>query len=68
MGITEAARRIGVHPNTLRSWVDRELVPVSLTPTGYRRFSEAQVDEIMTRMRQRTLPGMEPERAPKLAA
>lgn len=42
----EAARELGVHPNTLRGWVDRGLVPAIRLPSGYRRFTPEQVEKI----------------------
>jgi excisionase family DNA binding protein len=44
--ISQAAARIGVHQNTLRHWVDKGLVPVTMLPSGYRRFSVEQVEQI----------------------
>ena len=44
--ISQAAARIGVHPNTLRTWVDRGLVPAVRLPSGYRRFTVEQVEQI----------------------
>jgi DNA-binding transcriptional MerR regulator len=46
LGISQAATELGVHPNTLRGWVDRGLVPVTRLPSGYRRFSLEQIEEI----------------------
>ncbi len=45
--ISQAAARLGVHPDTLRAWADKGLVPVIRTPTGYRRF----VPEVIERVR-----------------
>jgi excisionase family DNA binding protein len=50
LGITEAAARLGVHPKTLRAWVDKELVPAVRLPSGYRRFTEAQIEAIKEQM------------------
>ena len=44
--ITRAAALIGVHPNTLRSWADKGLVPHVRLPSGYRRFTVEQVEQI----------------------
>jgi len=43
LSIGEAAERIGVHPNTLRTWADKGIVPVHKLPSGYRRFRESDV-------------------------
>lgn len=60
--ITRAARMLGVHPNTLRSWADRGQVPVTRLPSGYRRFTLEQIDKIREQMLQLPLPE---EPAPK---
>lgn len=48
--IAEAAALLGVHVNTLRRWADAGLVPVTRLPSGYRRWTRAQVEEIKRRM------------------
>jgi excisionase family DNA binding protein len=48
--ITEAASALGVHQNTLRSWANKGLVPVTLLPSRHRRFSSQQVEDIRQRM------------------
>jgi putative resolvase len=48
--IGKAARLLGVHPNTLRNWTDRGLVPHLRLPSGYRRFTVSQIDEIRRKM------------------
>jgi DNA-binding transcriptional MerR regulator len=63
--ISRAARMLGVHPNTLRAWADRGLVPVTRLPSGYRRFSAEQIEQIRTNMLQLKLPE---QGAPKAAA
>ena len=46
----DAAERLGVHPNTLASWVKRGwLTPVRM-PNGEVRFYEAEVDELRERI------------------
>ncbi len=44
--ISEAARQIGVHQNTLRGWADRGLVPVVKLPSGYRRFKPSDIERV----------------------
>ena len=41
--LTEASRLLGVHPMTLRGWVDAGLIHAFRTPGGHRRF---QIDEL----------------------
>ena len=48
--ITQAASELGVHPNTLRKWVDRGMVPATVLPSGYRRFSPEQIEQIKRQM------------------
>lgn len=48
--ISKAAALLGVHPNTLRSWADKGLVPHVKLPTGYRRFSREQIERIREEM------------------
>jgi putative resolvase len=48
--ISQAASRLGVHPDTLRAWADKGLVPVIRTPTGYRRFDPAAVERVREEM------------------
>jgi excisionase family DNA binding protein len=50
LGIAEAAARLGVHPKTLRAWVDKDLVPAVRLPSGYRRFTADQIEEIKAKM------------------
>lgn len=44
--ISQAAAELGVHPNTLRAWVDKGLVPATKLPSGYRRFTPEQIESI----------------------
>ena len=48
--IAEASRELGVHPNTLRRWADAGLIPVTRLPSGYRRWSPEQIEEIKSTM------------------
>jgi DNA-binding transcriptional MerR regulator len=42
---TDLARAVGVHPNTVRRYVDRGILPpVERTRSGYRRFTERHLD------------------------
>ena len=52
--ISQAAQRLGVHPNTLRTWADKGLVPHVKLPSGYRRFTVAEVERLRREM------GLEP--------
>lgn len=48
--ISQAAARLGIHPDTLRAWADKGLVPVVRTPTGYRRFDPEEIDRVREEM------------------
>ena len=48
--ITEAARYIGVSPQTLRNWGKLGLIKHSFCPGGYRRFAKKDLDKILTRI------------------
>ncbi len=42
---SDLARAVGVHPNTVRRYVDRRLLPpVEYSPSGYRRFTQRHLD------------------------
>jgi putative resolvase len=43
VGISEAARMLDVHPNTLRRWADQGIVRHVRLPSGYRRFEVAEL-------------------------
>lgn len=44
LNLSEAARILGVHPTTVRSWSDRGLLPVHRTQGGHRRFRRSEVN------------------------
>lgn len=46
LGLEEAARRLDVHPATLREWADRGRIRTYRTPGGHRRFSEEDVNAL----------------------
>jgi putative resolvase len=48
--ISQAAVQLGVHPDTLRAWADKGLVPVVRTPTGYRRFDPKEIARVREEM------------------
>ncbi|HET8630747.1 MAG TPA: MerR family transcriptional regulator [Thermomicrobiales bacterium] len=48
--ISQAAARLGVHPNTLRAWADKGLVPHVKLPSGYRRFTVAEIERVRQQM------------------
>lgn len=44
--LADAAKRLGIHPSTLRGWADRGLIPHVRLPTGHRRFLAPDVDRL----------------------
>src|SRR2546428_13758370 len=46
LSLDAAARRLSVHPATLREWADKGQIRTFRTPGGHRRFSEADVAEL----------------------
>ena len=48
--VAEAARVLRIHPNTLRSWGDKGLVPMVRMPNGYRRFAVVEIEEVRRTM------------------
>jgi excisionase family DNA binding protein len=46
LSLDEAAKRLNVHPATLRDWADKGRIRAMRTPGGHRRFSEADVKEL----------------------
>jgi excisionase family DNA binding protein len=50
LGVREAARRLGVHENTLRRWEQLGLIRAVKLPTGVRRFREEDVQRLYEEM------------------
>jgi excisionase family DNA binding protein len=48
----EVAKRLGVSPITVRSWVAKGWLPAHLTPGGHRRFLWADVERLLEQRRQ----------------
>lgn len=48
--VSQAAHEIGVPATTLRRWTNRGQVPYLRTPSGQRRFTQAQLREIKSRI------------------
>lgn len=56
--LTEAAKRLNVHPTTLRRWADEGQIPFMLTPGGHRRFADSDVAHMA--QRRHTVRGVGP--------
>ena len=50
LGVRAAARRLGVHENTLRRWEKAGLIRAVKLPTGVRRFREEDVERLHDEM------------------
>ena len=48
--VTQAARRLGVSPNTVRAWADSGAIPVLRLPSGHRRFEASALDAVRSGM------------------
>lgn len=60
VGLTEAAKRLSIHPTTLRRWADAGEIPTLLTPGGHRRFALADLEHFaQDRHRLKTIGGLE---------
>ena len=46
LSLDEAAKRLKVHPATLRDWADKGRIRTFRTPGGHRRFSEEDVSSL----------------------
>jgi excisionase family DNA binding protein len=53
IGAREAARRLGVHENTVRNWHEAGILPAAetLPGSGYRRWDARDVEDLRLRMR-----------------
>lgn len=50
--VSEFAKKIGVHPQTVRQWDETGvLMPHHKTPSGRRQYSEEQVEEYLNNRR-----------------
>ena len=56
--VGQAASRIGIHPNTLRSYAAAGLIAFLRLPGGHRRFAVADVETFIDRLR--GVPDREP--------
>lgn len=44
--IRAAARRLGVHENTVRNWIDRGVIQAARLPSGIRRIALKDVERL----------------------
>jgi excisionase family DNA binding protein len=62
LGVREAARRLGVHENTLRRWEQSGFIRAVKLPTGVRRFREEDVERLRQEMHRAVDEAEVPER------
>jgi len=55
MKISEAARHLAVHPETLRKWEKAGLITSEKTPCGHRIFTAEQILRIQEVIRMRSM-------------
>jgi excisionase family DNA binding protein len=48
--MTEAAKRLGVHQNTLRQWTDKGIVKAVMLPSGHRRYQQQEIERMRREM------------------
>lgn len=47
LSTSDLAKAVGIHPNTVRRYVDRGILPpVERSPSGYRRFTQRHLDDL----------------------
>lgn len=44
--VSQAGKRVGVHPNTLRNWERKGLIQVQRDRVGNRTFSKEEIEKI----------------------
>lgn len=48
--IKDAAARLGVHENTIRNWIDRQILRSYRLPSGHRRLLAEEVERLEQEM------------------
>lgn len=48
--VTQVAKRLGLHENTIRKYADTGVIKVIKLPSGYRRFTEDEVVRVEREM------------------
>ena len=47
LSVTSVAKILGVHPDTIRRWADKGLLPCVRTLGGHRRFRPQDVSQLL---------------------
>jgi excisionase family DNA binding protein len=68
--IKDAAERLGVHENTVRNWIDRQVLGSYRLPSGHRRLPLSEVERIEGEVFgvPTSLPDVETTKAPRAQA
>jgi excisionase family DNA binding protein len=68
--IKDAAKRLDVHENTIRNWIDRQILSSYRLPSGQRRLPLAEVDRLEKEIFgvPTSFPEVETTKAPKAKA
>jgi excisionase family DNA binding protein len=56
LNISEAAAMLGVSVGTVRAWADKGLIPHQKLPSGYRRFTEGDIAQVLADMNREVVP------------
>jgi excisionase family DNA binding protein len=56
LSLSKAAKRLGVHPSTVRAWADHGYLPSQRTQGGHRRFLRSDIELRMHTKRQNITP------------
>lgn len=48
----QAANMLGVHPNTLRNWVELGIITERRTPTNHRLFDRKEIEQLQQKINQ----------------
>jgi excisionase family DNA binding protein len=64
--VSEAAEEIGVHPSTVRNWIDKGYLRAARLPSGHRRIPEAEVTRLLGQLFEFGHPVVEEESAKKV--
>lgn len=68
--IKDAAKRLGVHENTIRNWIDRQILGSYRLPSGQRRLPLSEVNRVEEEIFgvPTSLPEVETTKAPQAKA
>jgi excisionase family DNA binding protein len=56
--VSEAARELNVHENTIRNWIDKGILKAVRLPSGHRRIDAAELENLRLGMMGHLAPGM----------